>query len=211
MNKIVDHYLTVGSFDVNCSLLAMGERALIVDPGADADRIAGALQRLGLKPAAILLTHAHFDHIGAVPALLARFPALKVYVHPDDRPAFSHPLNQFPPDYPPLVADPSAPPEWLSALTDVAQLAADWPGLVDVIETPGHTPGGVCYHFAASGLLLSGDTLFAGSVGRTDLPGGDMRSLEKLRALPPETRVVPGHGPFTTLADEFEGNPFLQR
>lgn len=214
MKTPVHHYLSVGAFEVNCSLVALDDRALIVDPGSEAHRIEETLTRLGLKPAAILLTHAHFDHIGAIPDLLRRFPELKVYVHPSDRPAFAHPLNQYPPDYPPLVPNPSEPPDWMSALTDVAQLAKDWPDVVTVIETPGHTPGGVCYHFPSAQLLLSGDTLFAGSVGRTDLPGGDMASLmdsqRKLATLPPETHVVPGHGPFTSIADERDANPFWQ-
>ena len=115
---------------------------------------------------------------------------------------FGHPLNQFPPEYPsiPRPAD----------LRDVDLLDLPW---LKTIHTPGHTPGGVCYHIPGDGLLLSGDTLFAGSVGRTDFPGGSMAtlvdSLKKLVVLPGETLVIPGHGPHTTIAAEIAGNPFL--
>ena len=113
-------------------------------------------------------------------------------------------MNQMPPDYPPVGK--------LANLRHAETLAGDLPG-VETIATPGHTPGGVCYYFPSEKLLLSGDTLFAGSVGRTDLPGGDMatlmESLKKLTVLPDDTIVVPGHGPRTTIGDEKRGNPFL--
>ena len=194
--------IQVGTFEVNCSILAEGERAWIVDPGADADRITKLLEKDGLSPELILLTHAHFDHIGGIPDLQRRFPNLPVYVHPLDAPILAHPLNAFPPDYPaiPQPAD----------IRDCREL----PGMT-VLETPGHTPGGCCYYFPDEKLLLSGDTLFAGSVGRTDFPGGDMEaltaSLDKLAALPDETLVVPGHGPTTTIGREKRDNPYLKR
>ena len=198
--------IQVGGFEVNCSILSENGKAWIVDPGQDGARIVKILAERKLTPAAILLTHAHFDHIGAIPALQAAFPVLPVYVSAADREVLCHPLNQLPPEYPPLKG--------VKDIKNAKDLQAEQGLNVEVIETPGHTPGGVCYHFKSEKLLLAGDTLFAGSVGRTDLPGGDMAtlmaSLQKLTALPDATVVVPGHGMFTTIGDEKRGNPFLQ-
>lgn len=193
--------IQVGTFDVNCSILAADGAAWIVDPGMEADRIAALLEKKGLVPAGILLTHGHFDHIGAVQGLQTVYPDLPVYVHPDDVPVLTHPLNCFPPDYPAVPAPRN--------IADARTLPAPF----ETIETPGHTPGGVCYYLPGDGLLLAGDTLFAGSVGRTDLPGGDMptlmKSLERLKTLPDGTVVIPGHGGHTTIGREKASNPFL--
>ena len=204
--------LEVGLYGVNCSILSAGARALVVDPGAEAERILAALEKRALTPSAILLTHAHFDHIGGIPELTAKFPGLPVLVDAPDVRVLSHPLNQMLPDYAHVDA-----PASLLTLDRRTTLPDFAPGgafaEMQVIQTPGHTPGGVCYYFQSEKLLFSGDTLFCGSVGRTDFPGGDMatlrRSLPKLTALPPETHVVPGHGPETTIAAELAGNPFL--
>lgn len=199
--------IEVGTFEVNCSIIAVGRRAWIVDPGAEAERIAALLEKKSLEPAGILLTHAHFDHVGAVPALQKAYPGIPVFLGAADLKVIDHPMNQMPPDYPAIAR-----PQNLTAC-DGSSSIDGLDGLA-ILETPGHTPGGVCYYFAEDGLLLSGDTLFAGSVGRTDFPGGDMatlmRSLGQLKKLPKETVVIPGHGPFTTIERELAGNPFLQ-
>ena len=198
--------IPVGSYCVNCLILWQETDALIVDPGQDADLIVSFLSDHGLAPQAILFTHGHFDHIGGLPGLLAKYPDLPVYAHPSDGPMFGHPMNQMPPEYP-CVAKPAN-------LRDIREAPAAFPGFAfQVLETPGHTPGSVCLKFGD--LLLSGDTLFAGSCGRTDFPGGSMaamrRSLAALATLPPKTDVIPGHGPATTIGREVAENPFMER
>lgn len=196
-------YMTieVGSFQVNASIVHDGETACIIDPGGEAGRIADILASKNLKLEKVLLTHAHFDHIGAVAELEAAFPGLGVFVPPGDIAVYTHPMNRYPPDYPPRPL-----PENLLSAPEVEGM--------ETIPVPGHTPGGVAYYFPAEKVLFSGDTLFAGSVGRTDLPGGDMaalmKSLSSLKALPDDTVVVPGHGRATTIGEEKAINPFLK-
>ena len=196
--------IEVGSYEVNCSILSDAGQAWIVDPGSEGERIVGLLAKKGLVPAAILLTHAHFDHISGIPALQKAFPELPVYVHPGDVPMFGHPFNQMGGEYASIGVP--------ANVRDVADLPAALPG-VQVLHTPGHTPGGVCYFFPADKLLLSGDTLFAGSVGRTDFPGGSMArmmdSLQALMKLPDDTLVIRGHGGHTTIGDERRTNPYI--
>ena len=197
----------VGAYEVNCYLVADDQaRALVIDPGADEAEVAAELHKQGLTVAGYLLTHGHMDHLCALNPLHKRFPA-PVGLAADDAGWAFTPLNQLPPYPRPIrpageILDVAAMPVW----------TAGGP-VCRIIPTPGHTPGGVCYYFEQDGLLFSGDTLFAGSVGRTDLPGGNERqlglSLRQLVKLPPATRVFPGHGPATTIARELRSNPFI--
>lgn len=198
------HTIQVGTFGVNCAFVENEGKVLVIDPGQEADRIIGILGKNDWTPEAILLTHGHFDHINGIPGLLKRFPDLPVYVSKEDAEVMSHPMNTLPPEYAPVKVGKLK--SW------EVEKFEKW--RIKVIPTPGHTPGGVCYYLPKEKLLLSGDTLFAGSIGRTDLPGGDMatlmRSLDSLRALPEDTVVIPGHGMTTTIGRELASNPFLQ-
>ncbi|MEI7437503.1 MAG: MBL fold metallo-hydrolase [bacterium] len=204
---ITVHTLLVGAYEVNCYIVADEQaRALVIDPGADEAEIAAALREHGLTVAGYLLTHGHMDHLCALGDLHQRFPAPVGLAALDARWAFT-PVNQMPP-YPQPIRP-------AGEILDVAAMPL-WTGggpACKIIPTPGHTPGGVCYYFEKDGVLFSGDTLFAGSVGRTDLPGSSERqlgvSLRTLMQLPPATRVFPGHGPATTIAQELRTNPHL--
>ena len=192
--------IQVGGYGVNCSILSQGSKAWIVDPGHEGERIIALLAQNSLEPMGILLTHAHFDHITGTAALQKEFPSLPVYVGTPDAVMFGHPFNQMPGEYPSIGTP--------ANIHDANELT-----ICEVIKTPGHTPGGVCYYFPEDKLLLSGDTLFAGSVGRTDFPGGSMaellNSLRKLMELPDDTLVIPGHGDFTTIGAERRSTPYI--
>ena len=202
--------MPLGAIGANCVVLWEDPAAAwIVDPGAEPEAINAFLEKKGLTPALVLLTHGHFDHIGALDGLLARDPGLPVHIGPGDVPMIGHPQNAWPPDYE-VVKKPAS---LVADLVDGATLTAG--GLtMHVIATPGHTPGGACFLFTEQKLLLTGDTLFEGSCGRTDFPGGNQRqlneSLRRLAVLDPELMVVPGHGSITTIAREVASNPFLQ-
>ena len=199
--------IPVGPYAANCSVLWQeGGPAWVVDPGADSGKILGFLRKEGLAVGAVVLTHAHFDHISALNDILAVHP-VPVYLHADDVPFAFSPLNAVPP-YPRT----SRPATLATDKKDGDTLACG--GLAArIIHTPGHTPGGWCLYFEAEKLLVAGDTLFAGSVGRTDLPGGDWNELQasllKLKALPDDTRVICGHGPMTAIGTEKRTNPYL--
>ncbi len=198
--------IPVGPYEANCIILWKDSEALVVDPGQDADLILSFLSSRALSLKAVLLTHGHFDHVNGIPGLLAGRPDMPVYIHPLDQVMFGHPMNRNPPEYPGV--------ERPSDLRDIRDAVKDFPAFnLQVLETPGHTQGSVCVK--TGDLLLSGDTLFAGSCGRTDFPGGSMadmrRSLSLLARLSPEFRVVPGHGVSTTIAREVETNPFIER
>jgi hydroxyacylglutathione hydrolase len=203
---------TVGPVQENCYIVRAGveqARAVIVDPGDEPDRLLAAIDSLGVQIEAILITHCHFDHIGAV-APLARATGAPVYCPEIERPLLADVTSWTPPGFGPFE---SYEPEHLVKGGERLSLG----GLdFDVIFTPGHSPGHVTYavRSPAHPALLSGDVLFQGSVGRVDLPGGDWPTLERsieslLRAFPAETVVYPGHMGVTTLGRERDSNPFL--
>jgi hydroxyacylglutathione hydrolase len=199
---------TVGPVQENSYIVRSGPqatRAVIVDPGDEAERLLAAIDALGVELEAILLTHTHFDHIGAV-APVARATGAPVYVPQIERGILADVMSWVPPGFGPFE---SYEAEHLLSGGETLNLAGmDF----DVHFTPGHSPGHVTY--ALPGALLSGDVLFQGSVGRVDLPGGDWGTLERsiaglLEAHPPETVVYPGHMGVTTLGRELQTNPFL--
>lgn len=200
--------LTVGPLAENCWLVGVPPRCAIVDPGAESDRVCRAVERLGLAPEKILLTHGHVDHIAHCAQVAERY-GIGLWVHRDDLPLLERP--QWPDLERLLGARPCPPPERLLAGGETVAVA----GLeLEVVHTPGHTPGGVCFVDRTARTILVGDTLFAGSVGRTDLPGGDWDALERsirdrLFALDGDWTLLPGHGPQTTLAAERRDNPFV--
>lgn len=223
MDSLFVETFPVGPLQCNCTILGnlkSGE-AVIIDPGDEPQAIAERVQKKNFKVTALLHTHAHFDHIAATGPLKARLSSdpsgasPKIYLHRDDRflyealPQQAAMLAAFIPGIP----TPPSPLPLDATLDDRDPLDfTSWGG--KVLHTPGHTPGSLSFYFPSVNLLFTGDTLFAGSIGRTDLPGGDLRQIlssikEKLFAIPPETKVIPGHGPKTTLARERATNPFV--
>ncbi|MEO8689284.1 MAG: MBL fold metallo-hydrolase [Solirubrobacteraceae bacterium] len=204
------HSFTVGPVAENCFFAAReGEKAIVVDPGDEGDRLIAALDELGLGVGAILLTHTHFDHVGAV-APLARHTGAPVYCPELEKHVLADIMSFVPwPGFGPFE---SYDADELVSGGERLELA----GLeIDVLFTPGHSPGHVTYSIPAERAVFSGDVLFQGSVGRTDLPGGDtatlMRTLaELLDTLPDATTVYPGHMGVTTIGRERASNPFLR-
>ena len=209
---MIHEIIPVGPLQCNCSVVGdEGTReAMVIDPGDEIDEIMALVQKHRLTVKQIVITHAHIDHVGGAMKLrqLTGAPIL---------------LNQN--DYALLkMLDVQA--AWVG-MAAPAKVEIDQPlsegdkvraGAVEasILHTPGHTEGSVCLYFPGQRKLIAGDTLFAGSIGRTDLPGGSfdkiMSSLhQRVLALPDETIVVPGHGPLTTIGDERENNPFLTR
>jgi glyoxylase-like metal-dependent hydrolase (beta-lactamase superfamily II) len=208
---MIHEILSVGLLQCNCSILGdeASREAIVVDPGDDIPAIMAVLQRHGLTVKSIVITHAHIDHIAGAQQL-KRLTGAPILYNQNDIP---------------LVKMMDAQAAWLQmptpevlppdiAMTDGQTVAVS--GIkATVLHTPGHTQGSSCLYLPEQSLLIAGDTLFAGSVGRTDLPGGDTKQLirsihDRLLVLSDDTTVVPGHGPSTTIGEEREGNPFLQ-
>jgi glyoxylase-like metal-dependent hydrolase (beta-lactamase superfamily II) len=216
---LIHEIIPVGWLQCNCSILGdpQTREAIVVDPGDDDERIRAILQQHNLRVVAILNTHAHIDHVGGLKKIheLTKAPVL---MHGADLELYKGLEMQ--------AAWIGMPAPEMVRVDELLEEGRElrWGSLLArVMHTPGHTPGSVCLHLPAEkganrsspGRLIAGDTLFAGSIGRTDLWGGSwehiMRSLHtKLLALPDETLVYPGHGPATTIGQERETNPFLQ-
>jgi glyoxylase-like metal-dependent hydrolase (beta-lactamase superfamily II) len=201
----------VGPLQCNCTLLGDEEahEAIVIDPGDEVGRIHRRLTELGLKLKQILVTHAHIDHVGGA-LKLKRLTGAPIFLNENDLPL----LQMMEKQAAWLGVDPpeTAPPD--EGLANGISVGLEhFPA--QVLHTPGHTQGSICLHFVPLKLLIAGDTLFAGSIGRTDLPGGNFDQImdsihSRLLALPDETKVLPGHGPVTTIGAERRSNPFLR-
>jgi len=204
--------MPLGDYQANCYILSVGKRALIVDPGDEANRIITYLATNGLKPEAILLTHGHFDHIGALETVMKQYE-IPVYAHIDEQEYFTN-------------ADYNL--SWKAGRSKIefSDLSAfefiETDGIVEIMDlpvevrhVPGHSSGSIAFYFAEDGVVISGDVLFNGSIGRTDLINGNHDQLinsikTKLFTLPLATVVYSGHGSATTIGDEKVNNPFFK-
>ena len=203
--------MPVGPLQANCFVIGCEEtrEAAVIDPGGDAPRILSVLEKDQLKTVAIINTHGHFDHVGGNKAMKAATGA-DLMIHKLDAPMLEH-LTQSAAAWG-MQADESPSPDRLLEDGDVIEIGTL---KLNVIHTPGHSPGGICLHVAESNALFVGDTLFAGSIGRTDLPGGDYNTLissiqNKLFPLGDEIHIYNGHMEPTTIGQEKRFNPFCK-
>jgi len=212
---------TLGPYATNCYLLWIegGTDAWIVDASFGPGRIVKDLNELGLKPSRLLLTHAHVDHIAGVEEVLralrpagAAAPAL--LIHRGEESWLSDPVLNLS-ALGGMAVTTRSPDEFIAEGDTLTLGGGEQSVAFNVLHTPGHSPGGVSLYAPSHGVVLSGDALFAGSIGRTDFPGGDLRTLErsirdKLYTLPRETTVLSGHGPQTTVGEEMDTNEFVR-
>ena len=207
---MIHEIFPVGPLQCNCSVVGdeQTREAMVIDPGDDIDHVLAILQKHQLAVKQIVITHAHIDHIGGA-AKLKRITGAPVLLNSNDQMLLK-------------MLDVQAswigmrPPEETAIDSSITTGDKVLAGSIvaDVLHTPGHTEGSICLYFQAEQKLIAGDTLFAGSIGRTDLPGGSFKKImESLNgpvlSLPDDTIVVPGHGPLTTIGEERESNPFL--
>ncbi len=209
--------LNVGPLQCCCYVVfnEQSREAIVIDPGGDVEIITDYIKKNKLKPLLLINTHGHGDHIGANLELKEAFPEIKICIHADDEPMLTHPSKNL--SFLGGVLYKSPPADCVLRHGDIVGVDGC---KFKVLHTPGHTPGGICLLSTSNegcqtSVLFSGDTLFAGSVGRTDLPSGSYEALmesirENILTLDDNTVVYPGHGPSTTVAEEKANNPFIQ-
>jgi hydroxyacylglutathione hydrolase len=210
-DEVILETFSVGPLQCNCSIVAdeNTREAMVIDPGDEIDNILARLAAHKVTLKQIVITHAHFDHIGGA-AKLKRATGAQVLLNENDIA-----LSQMMEMQAAWIGIPAPEVVTLDGTADDLSIVGLSTLPTQVIHTPGHTQGSICLHIASENVLFSGDTLFAGTVGRTDLPGGDsvqiIRSIhERLLPLPDTTRVVPGHGPSTDIGRERQTNPFMR-
>ena len=205
--------IVLGDYQTNCYCVRQNEKTndcLIIDPGMGASVLVQMLNENDYTPVDILLTHGHADHIGGVETLRQHWPEVRVAIHKDDAAMLASPADNLS-----LMAGVMVQTRPAEVLLDSDKMYYQAAGLrFKVLHTPGHTPGGICLYASDEQILFAGDTLFAGSIGRSDFPGGNHRVLidmirQKLLTLPEQTTVYTGHGPATTIGNEKKFNPFL--
>ncbi|HMK29469.1 MAG TPA: MBL fold metallo-hydrolase [Terriglobales bacterium] len=208
---MIHEIFPVGPLQCNCSVVGdeATHDAMVIDPGDNIERVLQIVKQHGLKVTQIVITHGHIDHVGGA-MKLKRATGAPILINQND----ATQLGLLDMQAAWLGMAPPGAVDIDASLEDADQLRTG-ELRATVMHTPGHTEGSSCLYFPAEKKLIAGDTLFAGSIGRTDLPGGNfdkiMRSLRhRVMALPDETEVVPGHGPLTTIGEERESNPFLQ-
>lgn len=205
------YQLPLGPLGTNCYILENEiKQCIIFDPGEEAGKLIHFIKNKGIKPKAILLTHAHFDHIGALDEVRDAFK-IPAYIHKKESAWLSDATLNGSELF--MVGKKIQQKEAEEIITKEGKLEIE-NFIFEVLETPGHSPGSVSYYLRDEGYLFSGDVLFQGSVGRTDLPGGSMEVLmnsihKKLLNLPENTIVFPGHGGLTLLEDEMNNNPYI--
>ena len=204
--------LVLGTFETNGYCLRKSENSqncVIIDTGMDDTYLMNFLEENQLNPVTLVLTHGHIDHIDGINTIRENFPDIKVYIHKLDADALTDPMKNL--SFMSGGAFTAKPADILIEDNDIIEQADI---NLQVLHTPGHTPGGISLYSKEDGVVFSGDALFAESVGRTDFPGGNMNQLiqgikEKLFVLPDDTKVLPGHGPATTIGHEKKYNQFL--
>jgi hydroxyacylglutathione hydrolase len=207
---MIHEILPVGPLQCNCSIIGdeTTREAMVIDPGDDLEDLLALLKKHNLQVKQIVITHAHVDHIGGVMKLRALTGA-PILLNQND-----YALLKMLDEQAAWVGMRSPGKVEIDQSVTTGETVTAGSLTANILHTPGHTEGSVCLYFPAEKKLIAGDTLFAGSIGRTDLPGGSMQKIlrslrDTLMALPDETVVVPGHGPLTTIGDERESNPFL--